>query len=281
MLVTGVNGFVACHVASQLLARGFKVRGTVRNLDRTSWLVKDTFKPYVDSGDFELVTVEDFTAEGAYNDAVKGVSAIAHVASVVTFDPDPAVVVPQTVAAATRIMEAALEETSVKAFVYTSSIVAATMPMAENVTHVNRDTWNDLAIQLAWSPPPLGPSQGSIVYMASKVEAEKAVWKFVEERKPQFNINTICPALIMGEPLGYSHLETAGAWLNQLWDGDISKLSAFSASESSNRSNRNIKCNVLFPKGAFKADWSALHSVPYRCEGCCPPPCCCHSRPGC
>ncbi|PCG98250.1 NAD-dependent epimerase/dehydratase [Penicillium occitanis (nom. inval.)] len=229
VLVTGVNGFVASHIAKQLLLRGFKVRGTVRDPERTSWLVKDAFKAYVDNGDFELVTIKDFTAAGVYDDAIKGVSAIAHVASVVTFDSDPNTVIPQTVQAATRILEAALNEPSVKTFVYTSSIVASTFPAPGNDTRVTRDTWNDVAIELAWSPPPHPPSQGSIVYAASKAAAEKAVWQFVEDKKPKFRVNSVNPAMIMGEPLDESHLQTVGAWIKKLWDGDVSQLASFSA----------------------------------------------------
>ncbi|KAJ5976929.1 NAD dependent epimerase/dehydratase [Penicillium viridicatum] len=228
VLVTGVNGYVASHVAKQLLARGFKVRGTVRDLERTSWLVNDVFKTYTND-DFELVTIKDFTAEGVYDSAIKGVSAIAHVASVVTFDQDPTTVVPQTVNAAIRIMEAALKEPSVKAFIYTSSVVATTMPMPGNTTHVDRNTWNETAVQLAWAPPPHDASQGSIVYMASKVEAEKAVWKFVEEKNPHFRVNSVCPATIMGEALSDSHLQSAASWIKQLWDGNISMLAGFPA----------------------------------------------------
>lgn len=231
VLVTGVNGFVASHIAKQLLLRGFKVRGTVRDPERTSWLVKDTFKTYAENGDFELVTIKDFTAAGVYDDAIKGVSAIAHVASVVTFDSDPKTVIPQTVEAATRIMEAALNEPSVKAFVYTSSIVASTFPAPGNNTRVDRNTWNEMAVELAWSPPPHPPNQGGIVYAASKVAAEKAVWKFVEDKKPKFKVVSVNPAMIMGEPLNDSHLQTVGAWVKQLWDGDISNLAGYTASQ--------------------------------------------------
>lgn len=232
ILITGVNGYVASHIAKQLLSRGYKVRGTVRDLQRSSWLVKDTFKTYAGNGDFELVTIEDFTEENVYDSAIKGVSAIAHVASVVTFEPNPKRVISQTVEAATRIMEAALKEPSVKVVVYTSSIVAATMPVPGNSTHVDRNTWNETAIQLAWAPPPHGDNQGSIVYMASKVEAEKAVWRFVEEKHPLFRVNSVCPAMIMGEPLNESHLQSVGAWVKQLWDGNVSKLAGFPASKS-------------------------------------------------
>lgn len=189
VLVTGVNGYMASHVAKQLLARGFKVRGTVKDLERASWLVKDVFKNHANNNDFELVTIIDFTAEEVYGSAIKGVSAIAHATSVVSFDPDPNAVIPLTVDAATRIMEAALKEPSVKAAIYTSSIVASTMPMPGNSTHADRNTWNETAVQMASAPPPDNASQGGIVYMASTVGAEKPVWKLVKEKNPHFRVN--------------------------------------------------------------------------------------------
>lgn len=150
VLVTGATGFVGSHVAKQFLERGYRVRGTVRDLAKGSWLVNNVLKSYADRGSFELALVPDLAADHAFDDVVKGMSAIAHVASIVTFDPDPNKVVPQTVAGATSIMEAALKEPSVKEFVYTSSIVAATMPVPGNNTYVERDTWNDTAVALAW-----------------------------------------------------------------------------------------------------------------------------------
>lgn len=41
MLVTGVSGYIACHVASLLLKEGYRVRGTVRSLqneEKVQWL---------------------------------------------------------------------------------------------------------------------------------------------------------------------------------------------------------------------------------------------------
>jgi hypothetical protein len=183
VLVTGANGFVASHVVREFLQRGYKVRGTVRDLEKSSWLIQDVFKSYADNGDFELVFVPDLAARDAFDDAVKGISAIVHVASITTFSPDPNEVVTQTVAGATSILHAALREPLVKAFVYTGSITAATMCVPGNSTHVERDTWNEEALKLAWAPPPYEPSRGMFVYNASKTEAEVAVWKFVAEKK--------------------------------------------------------------------------------------------------
>lgn len=128
--------------------------------------------------------------------------------------------IPQTVRGAISIMEAAIKEPSVKEFVYTSSIVASTMPAPGNTTFVGPETYNETAIKLAWDPERIGaPGQGGVVYSASKAEAEKAVFRFVEERKPHFTVNSVGPSTIIGEPLHQSQLESAGAWLKMLYDG--------------------------------------------------------------
>lgn len=229
VLVTGATGFVASHVIIQLLERGYRVRGTVRDLDKASWLTKDAFATYAGRGDLELVTVADLGAEHAFDDAMDGIAAIVHVASVVTFAPDPHEVVPRTVKGATSILEAALQAPSVRSFVYTSSIVAATPVRAGNTTHVGHDTWNEEAERLAWAPPPYEPSRGGAVYAASKAAAERAVWDFVATRRPPFRVSTVLPALIIGQPLAAAHNSSAGSWIRQLYDGDMTHLGKYNS----------------------------------------------------
>lgn len=224
VLVTGANGFLGSHVVRGLLQRGYKVRGTIRDLSKSSWLIEDVFKSYYEDGSFELVHVPDLGARDAFTDAVKGMSAIAHVATVVTFDADPHKVVPQTVGGTLSMLHAALGEPEVKAFVYTSSVVAATRFIPGDDTHVERDTWNEEAIKLAWAPPPYDPTRGKIVYDASKAEAEKAMWKFVEEKKPNFNVNCVNPTCLIGEPLNRKHQETAYSMVKLLYDGNTGFL---------------------------------------------------------
>ncbi len=90
VLVSGATGFVASHIIKQLLERGYRVRGTVRDLEKAAWLTRDVFKAEAARGDFELVTVTDLGAKGAFDEAVGGgVAAIVHVANVVTPTPTP------------------------------------------------------------------------------------------------------------------------------------------------------------------------------------------------
>lgn len=232
VLVTGANGFVASHVAQQFLQRGYKVRGTVRDLEKSSWLTQDVFKSYTDTGDFELVVVPDLAVPGAFDAAIKGVSIIVHAASVVSFSPDANEVIPQTVSGATSILYAALKEPSVRAFVYTGSIAAAVLygPAGKSV-HVERDTWNEAAVKIAWAPPPYESSRSMHVYQASKTEAEKAVFKFLAEKNPHFSVNSVDPSSIMGEALNKKHLETPYSYLKVLYDGHVGFLAGVPSSK--------------------------------------------------
>lgn len=71
VLVSGVNGYLASHVADQFVKHGYKVRGTVRDLQKNAWMPKN-FEDRYGPGNFELVNVTDVEADGAFDEAVKG-----------------------------------------------------------------------------------------------------------------------------------------------------------------------------------------------------------------
>lgn len=52
----------------------------------------------------------------------------------------------------------------------------------------------------AWDETTPAEIKGYIVYAASKVEAERAAWKFVEAQKPGFVLNTIIPNFNVSYP---------------------------------------------------------------------------------
>ena len=78
VLVTGANGYLATWVVKKYLEAGYSVRGAVRSLTKGAFL-NDKFAQY--GNKFELVVVDDITKDGAFDEAVKGVDAIAHTAS--------------------------------------------------------------------------------------------------------------------------------------------------------------------------------------------------------
>lgn len=218
ILVTGANGFVASHIVKEFLQRGYRIRGTVRDLKKYSWLVQDLFKTDAENGNFEIVQVPDLAAQHAFDEAVEGASAIIHVATI-GFDPNPNNVLPKIVAGTKSLLEAAMREPSVRQFVYTSSVAAMISPQVGDTTRLTADIWNDEAVKLAWAPPPYEPSHAWPVYAASKTLAEKAVWEFFKEKHPHFTVNSVAPAMVMGECLSITHAELGHMFATVLYEG--------------------------------------------------------------
>ncbi|EON96784.1 putative aldehyde reductase ii protein [Phaeoacremonium minimum UCRPA7] len=221
VLVTGATGFLASHITTQLLDRGFRVRGTVRDVGQASWLFEGRFKTYADNGALELVAVPDFGADGAYDEAIKGVAAILHIAYVTKIVPDPNEVITPSVAGVRSIMNSAIRESSVKEVVFTSSAMAASS-LAQNIDNgtVERNSWNDAVLRAAWTPPPYGLSHAIVNYPASKVAAEKEVWRFAEENELPFTVNVVSPAGLTGEPLNRKHIEGQANWVLHAFRGN-------------------------------------------------------------
>jgi nucleoside-diphosphate-sugar epimerase len=71
ILVTGVNGFIGSHVGDQILAAGYKVRGTVRDAKKNAWL-SEFFDSRYGKDKFELVEIADLSASGALDETLKG-----------------------------------------------------------------------------------------------------------------------------------------------------------------------------------------------------------------
>lgn len=71
ILVTGANGWIGSHVVDQLLAAGYSVRGTVRNVEKNVWL-RELMQRRHENGTFELVEVEDISKEGAFAESMRG-----------------------------------------------------------------------------------------------------------------------------------------------------------------------------------------------------------------
>ncbi|EKG18975.1 NAD-dependent epimerase/dehydratase [Macrophomina phaseolina MS6] len=188
VLITGANGFIGSNIADQFLKVGYKVRGTTRNPQKNIW-ISNLFDRKYGPGKFELVAVADMEAEGAYDEAVKGVSAVVHTATNYTMNPNPHEVVPGTIAGTVNALVAAAKEPSVKRFVLTSSSASALIPKPNTPVVVTSETWNDEVVEFAYRDPPYEPERAYPVYAASKTLAEKEAWKFMREKKPNFTLN--------------------------------------------------------------------------------------------
>ncbi|KFY33710.1 hypothetical protein V494_07393 [Pseudogymnoascus sp. VKM F-4513 (FW-928)] len=204
IVVTGVSGFVGSHVADQLLDAGYVVRGTTRDGSKHEWLSQFFTRKY-GPAKFELVSIPRFDEPGAFDSTLQGTSGVIHVASDMTFRPDPHEVIPPTVAGTLALLEAAVKHDTIKRFVLSSSCAAAASPEPGVSRIINQDTWNDAAIEQAWAPPPYDLSRGFSVYAASKAQSEKDAWQWYHKYKPHFILNTVLPAMNFGRSLVLEH----------------------------------------------------------------------------
>ncbi|MBV9192483.1 MAG: NAD-dependent epimerase/dehydratase family protein [Betaproteobacteria bacterium] len=186
-LVTGVSGYLGAWIAKDLLEKGFRVRGTVRDLMNAKR--NDTLKKLLPG--IELVAADLRRPEG-WEQAVAGAQWIFHVAS------------PQAVKterdrtggalSGTRlVLTAAFTEPSVRKVVVTSSEAAIAYGHPSTKRTINENDWTDLQT--------VGKSAD---YFRSKTLAEKLAWEMASDRaiNPRgVPIATINPSLILGPSL--------------------------------------------------------------------------------
>ncbi|KAK6002548.1 hypothetical protein QM012_001298 [Aureobasidium pullulans] len=199
ILITGVTGYIGAHLADQLLLRGYKVRGAVRK--PAEWLLQ-IFDSKYGKGNFETWFVADLTDEEALSKAMQGVSGVAHVASDVSFSPDPNVVIPIAVNLATTALKAAAKASSVRRFVLTSSSTAASVCVPNVPRTITASSWSDGFIEQARKPGPYTPDRGLSTYGASKALAEQAVLNWAKENTSRgLVVNTVLPDFNLGLPI--------------------------------------------------------------------------------
>lgn len=197
ILLTGINGFIASHIALQLLEKGYIVRGTTRSpaaMDRLR--SQPAFRPFPPSS-LQHVVVTDLTAPDAFTQAVKGVHAVIHTASPLDFKlTSTDAFLGPAVGGVLSILRAAYEENrdhggQIAAFVLTSSISAIAdrwrFPSvseggSENHAYTEAD-WNQTAERVARESERTGPFLPMVAYGASKAAAERAMWDFVESHR--------------------------------------------------------------------------------------------------
>jgi nucleoside-diphosphate-sugar epimerase len=217
VLVTGANGFIASHIVDQLLQLDYKVRGTVRTEAKGKW-VQDLFDNKYGQGKLELVVVPAMEVKGAFDDAVKGCEGVVHVATNISFSKNPNEVIPDVIAGVTHTLEAADKEPSVKRFVFTSSSTAATNPVPNKEFTIDQSSYNQVAIDKAWADPPYTEADRAWnVYGASKTQGEQAVWKYVKEKKPHFECNTVLPNANFGPILDKSQDASTAGWIRDVF----------------------------------------------------------------
>ncbi|KAM0749919.1 NAD(P)-binding protein [Meredithblackwellia eburnea MCA 4105] len=193
VLVTGATGFLGSEVALSFIEKGFKVRGTARSQAKAQeWEQRNPST----KGKIEWAIVKDIVTPGAFDEAIKGVTILAHTASPFHFkvkDNLNDMLLP-AINGTREALLAAKKTPSVRRVVVTSSFVAVLDLLAPNNglgINYTEESWNPATLEEA-----AGSDNPAFVYCASKKLAEKEAWAIAEGAS--FDLTVLNPPLITG-----------------------------------------------------------------------------------
>ncbi|KAG5363185.1 putative NADPH-dependent methylglyoxal reductase GRP2 [Yarrowia sp. B02] len=199
-LVTGATGFLAGHCVDQLLKAGHTVIGTIRSPEKAERLA-EAFKKEVESGKFELETLQDVQDEGEFQvifEKHPEIDYILHTASPFNMkaqDPEKDMLQPAVRGTTAVLRMAKAHAPNVKKIVITSSVAAVVDPERFNdptLTLSSKD-WNPMTREQAAEK-----GKPDLNYIGSKLLAEKAGREFLNTEKPHFSITWVNPSYIFG-----------------------------------------------------------------------------------
>jgi len=194
VLVTGASGFIAKHIVLDLLRKGYRVRGTVRDRSKGEAVRRTMAENGADSDGLEIAEA-DLGSDAGWAEAVAGCRLVLHTASPFPIssprDPDELIVPARD--GARRVVAAALDA-GAERVVLTSSMAAIAYghPMDRTAPFTEAD-WTIV------DQPDVG------AYVASKYHAEKAAWDEVERRGRRDSLAVVNPSLVLGPILDAGH----------------------------------------------------------------------------
>ena len=208
VLVTGGSGFIGAYCILHLLDGGYRVRTTVRSLQRETEVRAMLKQGGAEPGEQLSFIAADLEKDAAWPEAVAGCEYVLHVAS-----PFPAsvpkdeneLIVPAR-EGALRVLRAA-RDAGVKRVVLTSSFAAVgygqkpPLPVSFNETN--------------WTDP---NGEGVLPYAKSKTLAERAAWDFIANEGGGLELSVVNPVGVFGPVLG-PDFSTSILLVQRLMDG--------------------------------------------------------------
>lgn len=209
VLVTGISGFIAKHVALALLNAGYEVVGTIRSASAKDGVQK-TLSESGDDSSRLLFRVADLRSPSGWKEAIAGCRWVQHIASPFPMKQprDREALVPAARQGALRVIEAALAE-GVERVVMTSSMAAMMYrPNRPQEIIVHEGDWTDTS----WA--------ALSAYIISKTRAERAAWDYVEKQDRKQSLTTINPGFVLGPALD-SNIGTSLRVIEMILKGTI------------------------------------------------------------
>ena len=205
VLVSGGSGYIAGFLIRQLVAEGWMVHSTVRDLAREGSVRKLLA---VDDARLRFFAA-DLTADAGWADAMAGCSHVAHLASPLPLravkDADELIVPARD--GALRALRAA-KAAGVKRFVMTSSVAAIAYGRGRGVHHFTEADWT----------PPDYP--GAQPYIRSKTIAERAARDWVAAEGGGIEYCSVNPSVVLG-PVWSRDYSPSVTVVKRLLDGSL------------------------------------------------------------
>ena len=203
ILLTRLNGYKASNLAFHFLELGYVIVGTVRTSSASNTISSSpAFAPFIPR--LLILVVPTITHDGSFNEAVKAVYAIFHLATPINFfNESTKDVLDPAVKGTVRLLEAAHTHagSQLETFVYMSSFAALLDPDNTAYHHYTRESWNNSAEVAATKLLEDEEDPFSTLYLASKVLAEHAAFRFQNDVRPSFRIMSVVPAMVTGPPV--------------------------------------------------------------------------------
>ena len=186
VFVSGGSGYIAGFLIRQLIAEGWMVHTTIRNLAREAEVRASLG---VDNSRLKFFAA-DLMSDDGWAEAMAGCSHVAHVASPLPADKpshEDELIVPAR-DGALRVLRAA-RDTGVKRVVLTSSFAAIGYGHPEQQEPFDETRWSRL-------------DDGLAPYTKSKTLAERAAWDFIAREGGGLELAVVNPVGVFGPVLG-------------------------------------------------------------------------------
>lgn len=228
VFVSGGSGYIAGFLIRQLIAEGWQVNTTIRNLAREAdvrgWL-------NVDNSKLKFFAA-DLLSDDGWAEAMAGCSHAAHVAS-----PLPANTPKHADELITPAREGALralrfaKEAGIKRFVMTSSVAAVAYGHGGAKHHFTEADWTN------------PDSPDAYPYVQSKVIAERAARDWVAASGSDMEFVTVNPSLVLG-PLLAADFSTSLEAIKKLVEGSMPGLPriGFSVVDVRDVADLHVRC---------------------------------------
>ena len=201
VLVTGATGHLGFKTLLDALQAGYHIRAAVRSESKANKITSNPdFKALnIPEGQLTFVIVPDLQTPGAYDEAVKDVKYVVHIASPITTggqltsEQYHEYFIKPAVAGTIGMLQSAAKSSSVERVVITSSVVAIIDFMTLMTGGSKVYTAEDRI------PTPEGPFANEFhAYSASKTAALNEAEAWMAKEKPSFDLVHIHPSFIEG-----------------------------------------------------------------------------------